>query len=139
MRCVSQRSIPRVGTATTSARERVAQRVGQQPAQRLDEPVGPFGSMDVQHPGHRISSRAVRQDLTTVDAPGTTYEGEVLIRRLRWASDETGFAVIDAEIDGDEFVLVGTLSHLEERERADIGAFVDEVASCGKTQEAAVR
>ena len=30
-------------------RERVGQRVGEQRAQRLDEAVGPFGSVDVEH------------------------------------------------------------------------------------------
>jgi exodeoxyribonuclease V alpha subunit len=52
--------------------------------------------------------------------PGTPFEDEVLIRRLRWASDETGFAIIEADRDGDEIVLVGTLSHLEERERVRV-------------------
>ena len=42
------------------------------------------------------------------------------IRRRRYANDQTGFAVIDAERDGDEIVLVGVLSHLEERERVRI-------------------
>src|ERR671922_190156 len=53
-------------------------------------------------------------------APGTAFEGEVLIQRRRWASDETGFAVLDAERDGDELVLIGTLAHLEERERVRV-------------------
>jgi exodeoxyribonuclease V alpha subunit len=48
------------------------------------------------------------------------FEGEVLIRRRRWASEETGFAVLDAERDGDEIVLVGTIAHLEERERVRV-------------------
>jgi exodeoxyribonuclease V alpha subunit len=52
--------------------------------------------------------------------PGTAFEGEVLIVRRRWASDETGFAVIDSDRDGDEIVLVGTIAHLEERERVRI-------------------
>ena len=52
--------------------------------------------------------------------PGTPFEDEVLIRRLRWASDETGFAIIEADRDGDEIVLVGTISHLEERERVRV-------------------
>jgi exodeoxyribonuclease V alpha subunit len=52
--------------------------------------------------------------------PGTPFEGEVLIRRLRWASDESGFAVVDADRDGDEVVLVGPLAHLEARERVRI-------------------
>jgi exodeoxyribonuclease V alpha subunit len=59
--------------------------------------------------------------------PGESFEGEVLIRRRRWFSDESGFAVIDAEHDGDELVLVGTLAHLEERERVRIaGAWQDD-------------
>jgi exodeoxyribonuclease V alpha subunit len=52
--------------------------------------------------------------------PGTPFEGEVLIRRRRWSSDESGFAVLDADRDGDEVVLVGTIAHLEERERVRI-------------------
>jgi exodeoxyribonuclease V alpha subunit len=52
--------------------------------------------------------------------PGTPFQDEVVIRRRRWASDETGFAVIDADRAGDEVVLVGTIAHLEERERVRI-------------------
>ena len=52
--------------------------------------------------------------------PGTPFEDEVLIRRRRWASDETGFAILDADRDGDEITLVGTIAHLEERERVRI-------------------
>jgi len=59
--------------------------------------------------------------------PGTPFEDEVVIQRRRWASDETGFAVIDADRAGDEIVLVGTLAHLEERERVRIsGAWQDD-------------
>ena len=56
--------------------------------------------------------------------PGAPFEGEVLIRRRRWASDESGFAVVDAERDGDELVLVGLIAHLEERERVRIAGRV---------------
>ena len=52
--------------------------------------------------------------------PGAEFEDEVVIRRLRWTSDESGFAVIDADREGDDVVLVGTLAHLEERERVRI-------------------
>ena len=52
--------------------------------------------------------------------PGAAFEAEVLIGGRRWASDETGFAVVDADRDGDEVVLVGTIAHLEERERVRI-------------------
>jgi exodeoxyribonuclease V alpha subunit len=61
------------------------------------------------------------------DTPGAPFEGEVLVRRRRWANEETGFAVIDAERDGDEIVLVGAIAHLEERERVRIaGAWQDD-------------
>ena len=52
--------------------------------------------------------------------PGSHFEGEVAIRRKRYASEESGFAVVDAERDGDELVLVGPIAHLEERERVRI-------------------
>jgi exodeoxyribonuclease V alpha subunit len=59
--------------------------------------------------------------------PGAPFEGEVVIRRRRFSSEDSGFAVIDAEHDGDELVLVGTLAHLEERERVRIaGAWQDD-------------
>jgi exodeoxyribonuclease V alpha subunit len=53
-------------------------------------------------------------------APGAPFEDEVIVRRRRWASEDSGFAVIDAERDGDEIVLVGPIGHLEERERARV-------------------
>src|SRR3954467_14572274 len=52
--------------------------------------------------------------------PGAPFEDEVVVRRRRWASEDSGFAVIDAERDGDEIVLVGPIGHLEERERARV-------------------
>jgi exodeoxyribonuclease V alpha subunit len=52
--------------------------------------------------------------------PGTAFESEVVIRRRRFASEETGFGVLDADWDDDEIVLVGTIAHLEERERARV-------------------
>jgi exodeoxyribonuclease V alpha subunit len=51
---------------------------------------------------------------------GTPFEAEVVIRRRRWVSPDSVFAVVDAERDGDEVVLVGAIAHLEERERARI-------------------
>src|SRR3954453_11054573 len=50
--------------------------------------------------------------------PGTGFESEVVIHRRRYASEDTGFGVLDADWDGDEIVLVGTIGHLEPRERA---------------------
>jgi exodeoxyribonuclease V alpha subunit len=53
-------------------------------------------------------------------SPGMSFDDEVVIRRLRWSSAESGFAVVEAEHDGDEVVLVGQIAHLEERERVRI-------------------
>ena len=52
--------------------------------------------------------------------PGTAFDDEVVIRRLRFTSEDSGFAVIDADRGGDDVVLVGTIAHLEERERVRI-------------------
>jgi exodeoxyribonuclease V alpha subunit len=56
------------------------------------------------------------------------FDQEVLVRRTRWASDETGWAVVDAlDEEGDPVVLVGPLVHLEERDRARVvGTWVDD-------------
>ncbi len=57
-----------------------------------------------------------------------SFDAEVTIRRTRYASETTGWAVIDAaDADGAAVVLVGPLIHLEERERARvIGTWVDD-------------
>src|SRR4051794_39742465 len=52
--------------------------------------------------------------------PGTSFEDEVLIRRVRFAAADTGFAVVEGERDGDEVVLVGALAHLEPGERVAV-------------------
>jgi exodeoxyribonuclease V alpha subunit len=56
------------------------------------------------------------------------FDAEVTVRRTRYASGTTGWAVLDADdADGDPIVLVGPLIHLEERERAHIvGTWVDD-------------
>jgi exodeoxyribonuclease V alpha subunit len=56
------------------------------------------------------------------------FHGEITVRRTRYVSDQTGWAVVDAlDEDGDLVVLVGPLVHLEERERARvIGTWVDD-------------
>ncbi len=56
------------------------------------------------------------------------FDQEVLVRRTRFASQESGWAVVDAlDEDGEPIVLVGPLVHLEERERAHvIGMWVDD-------------
>jgi exodeoxyribonuclease V alpha subunit len=53
-------------------------------------------------------------------APGTRFEDEVVVGRVRFHSAESGFAVLDADRDGDEIVLVGPLGHLEAGERVAI-------------------
>jgi exodeoxyribonuclease V alpha subunit len=44
----------------------------------------------------------------------------VTIGRRRFHNPETGFAVLECDLDGDQVVLVGPIGHLEERERAQI-------------------
>jgi exodeoxyribonuclease V alpha subunit len=57
----------------------------------------------------------------------SAFDAEVTIRRTRFASAESGFAVLDAELDGAPVVLVGPLVHLEERERARVvGSWVND-------------
>src|SRR4051812_2057630 len=55
------------------------------------------------------------------------FTGAVTVRRRIFASEETGFAVLDCRAGDDEVVLVGPLAHLEERERAEVtGSWVDD-------------
>jgi len=56
------------------------------------------------------------------------FDQEIVVRRTRFASDTTGWAVLDAsDAEGEPVVLVGPLIHLEERERARvIGTWVDD-------------
>jgi exodeoxyribonuclease V alpha subunit len=56
------------------------------------------------------------------------FDGEVVIRRRRYASDATGWAVVEAsDSDGDPVVLVGPLVHVEDRERVHVtGTWVDD-------------
>ena len=55
---------------------------------------------------------------------GAPFDGEVLIRIERFANPESGFAVLDGDHEGQLVVLVGTLAHLEERERVRIRGHV---------------
>src|SRR3712207_2084551 len=52
--------------------------------------------------------------------PGTDFADEVVIRRVRFASDDQSFAVVEADRDGDEVILVGPVGYLEERERVAV-------------------
>jgi exodeoxyribonuclease V alpha subunit len=56
----------------------------------------------------------------TEGAPGSAFEDECVVRRVRWASADSGFAIVEADREGDEVVLVGTLAHLEQRERVKV-------------------
>lgn len=58
--------------------------------------------------------------MPVMDTPGTPFEDEIVVRRIRFASEESGFAVVDADRRGDELVLIGPLSHLEEREHVKV-------------------
>ncbi len=56
---------------------------------------------------------------------GTPFAAEVVVRSRRFASEDSGFAVLDCDSGGARIVLVGPLVHLEERERAAVtGAWV---------------
>ena len=57
-----------------------------------------------------------------------TFAAEVTVLRVRFVSEQTGWAVLDAvATDGEEAVLVGALGHLEARERAHVvGTWVDD-------------
>ncbi len=51
----------------------------------------------------------------------SAFASEVTVRRIRYANEETGWAVLDARAaDASEVVLVGSLTHLEEGERAQV-------------------
>src|SRR5438309_425039 len=56
------------------------------------------------------------------------FDSEVTVRRTRFANPDSGWAVLDAvDSDGDAVVLVGPLTHLEERERVHVkGTWVDD-------------
>jgi exodeoxyribonuclease V alpha subunit len=58
----------------------------------------------------------------------SAFDAAVTIRRRRYASEDSGWAVIDAQLDdGTPLVLVGPLIHLEDRERAHVvGAWVND-------------
>src|SRR5258708_3161280 len=66
--------------------------------------------------------------MATSDAVIGAFDSEVTIRRIRYASEDGGWAVLEAiSEDGDEVVLVGPLGHLEQRERAQVqGEWVDD-------------
>ena len=63
---------------------------------------------------------ASRHDTPPPPADGTPFAAEVLVRGQRFANEESGFAVLDGEADGQHVVLVGPLAHLEARERASV-------------------
>jgi len=62
-----------------------------------------------------VSTRA-----TAPPADGDPFAGEVIVHARRFASEESGFAVLDCESDGMHVVLVGPLVHLEDGERATV-------------------
>ncbi len=52
--------------------------------------------------------------------PGTRFEDEVVVDRVRFVAPDTGFGVVEADRDGDEIVLVGLIGHLERGERVAV-------------------
>lgn len=51
---------------------------------------------------------------------GAPFSGEVIVRRRRFANEETGFAVLDCTAENSRVTLVGPIAHLEEDERARV-------------------
>ena len=70
----------------------------------------------------------VALDVGLMSLAVSAFDSHVTIRHRRYASEESGWAVIDAAADdGLPVVLVGPLIHLEEHERAHvIGTWVDD-------------
>jgi exodeoxyribonuclease V alpha subunit len=66
--------------------------------------------------------------MTAADTSIAAFDSEVTVRRTRYVSDGTGWAVVEAcADDGEEIILVGPLSHLEQRDRARVlGVWVDD-------------
>jgi exodeoxyribonuclease V alpha subunit len=66
--------------------------------------------------------------MSTAETSSGAFDSEVTVRRTRYLSDETGWAVVESfGDDGEEIILVGPLSHLEQRERAHVlGTWVDD-------------
>jgi exodeoxyribonuclease V alpha subunit len=61
----------------------------------------------------------------TLPEEGAPFAAEVVVRGQRFANEDSGFAVLDGEADGQHVVLVGPLAHLEPYERAAVtGAWV---------------
>jgi len=66
---------------------------------------------------HRRGSAIARSNVRRV----STFEAEVTVRRTRFASEDRGWAVVEAAgEDGTPIVLVGPLVHLEDHERARV-------------------
>jgi exodeoxyribonuclease V alpha subunit len=53
-------------------------------------------------------------------AEGTPFAAEVVVRGRRFASEDSGFAVLDCDSGGQHVVLVGPLVHLEPRDRVAV-------------------
>jgi exodeoxyribonuclease V alpha subunit len=65
--------------------------------------------------------------MSTNVAAMDAFDGEVTVRRTRYASEQSGWAVLDADGQDGPLVLVGPLVHLEERERAHVtGTWVND-------------
>lgn len=58
-------------------------------------------------------------------AEGESFAGQVTVTGRRFANEDSGFAVLDGQWDGERIVLVGPLVHLEPGEQATVaGAWV---------------
>ena len=61
------------------------------------------------------------------------FDAVLTVRRTRFASEETGWAVVEAlDEDGGEVVLVGPLTHLEAGERAHVTGHTGSTAATAR-------
>jgi exodeoxyribonuclease V alpha subunit len=69
--------------------------------------------------------RGYNRHISSEPVHGTAFSDDVVVVHQRWASDDGGFAVLDAETAEEPIVLIGPLAHLDAGERAHVtGAWV---------------
>jgi exodeoxyribonuclease V alpha subunit len=59
--------------------------------------------------------------VTAAPSTGSRFEGEVHVRRRRWAAgDDSGFAILDCTSGKERITIVGPVAHLEDDERVEV-------------------
>ena len=89
-RCVSQRSTPRVGTATTSACSGSASGALDDAGERIDKAVRPFRSVDVKHAGDPPQVESERSGRGSQQVPPAWKSREFIRVNLLWCISTRG-------------------------------------------------